>query len=146
MSLRHRSKGVWQIFMQHGMILNRLLDPLRFNTNVPLCGGGTAVLQEPLHKGNVIATVLVDLCGIPFAEAVSADSIETQIVTDNVQLLLYCPFCHWKNDICALDPLTQAVVLNVLLNDKRDSKSPALAGLLLYNIQPESVTISYNVA
>lgn len=99
------------------------------------------MLQEPLHKGNIIPAALVDLCGIPLAETVGTYPLIAQIVTDDVQLLLYHPFCDWENDICALDPVTQAVVLNVLLNHKWDSKSPAFAGLLLNHIQSESVTI-----
>jgi hypothetical protein len=33
------------------MILNGLFDPLWFNADVTLRGGGTAVLQKPLNKG-----------------------------------------------------------------------------------------------
>ena len=33
------------------MVLDSLLYPLRLNANIPLCGGGAAVLQQPLHKG-----------------------------------------------------------------------------------------------
>ena len=74
------------------MILNSLFDSLWFNADVTLCGGGTAVLQEPLDKGDVIAVRLVDLRCVPLAKTVGADSIETQIVTDNRQLLLNCSF------------------------------------------------------
>ena len=42
------------------MVLNGLFDPLWLDADVTLCGGGTAVLQEPLDKGNVIAVRLVD--------------------------------------------------------------------------------------
>ena len=42
------------------MILNRLFDPLWLDADVTLRGGGTAVLQEPLDKGDVIAVRLVD--------------------------------------------------------------------------------------
>ena len=33
------------------MILNRLFDPLWLNSDIPLCGAGTAVLQQPLNQG-----------------------------------------------------------------------------------------------
>jgi len=36
-----------------------LLNPLGFDANIPLRGGGAAVLQEPLDKDNIIAVVLI---------------------------------------------------------------------------------------
>ena len=57
------------------MILNCLLDPLRFNADVPLRGGGGTVLQKPLHQGNIEAVGLVYLRGIPLAETVGADAL-----------------------------------------------------------------------
>ena len=65
------------------MILNRLFDPLWLDADVTLRGGGTAVLQEPLDKGDVIAVGLVDLRCVPFAKTVSADALVTQIVADD---------------------------------------------------------------
>ena len=44
------------------------LNPLRLDADVPLRYGGRAVLQQSLHKGDVIAVVLVDLRRVPFAE------------------------------------------------------------------------------
>ena len=58
------------------MILNGLLDSLGFYADIPLRGGGAAVLQQSLNQDNVIAVGLVDLCGVPFAEAVGADTLE----------------------------------------------------------------------
>jgi hypothetical protein len=43
------------------MPLYRLFNPLRLYTNISLRGGGAAVLQEPLDKGDVIAVVLAVL-------------------------------------------------------------------------------------
>lgn len=74
------------------MVLNRLFDSLWLDANITLCGGGTAVLQEPLDKGDVITVGLVDFCCVPFAKTVGADSLETQIVIDNRQLFLNCSF------------------------------------------------------
>ena len=65
------------------VILNRLFDSLWLEADVTLWGGGTAVLQKPLHKGDVIAIRLVDLRCVPLAKTVGTDSLETQIVTDN---------------------------------------------------------------
>ena len=79
------------------MILNSLFDSLWFNADVTLCGGGTAVLQESLDKGDVVAVGLVDLGCVPFAKTVGADALVTQIVADDSQLFLNCSFCNWEN-------------------------------------------------
>ena len=42
------------------MSFNRRLDALRLHADVPLCGGCAAVLQEPLHQGDVVPAALVD--------------------------------------------------------------------------------------
>ena len=65
------------------MILNCLLNSLRLNADVPLSHSGRTVLQEPLHKGNVIAIVFVNLSRVPFTEAVSAYSVIAEIVADD---------------------------------------------------------------
>ena len=57
------------------MLLNSSLDSLRLDADVFLRGRRTAVLQEPLDKGNVAAVVLVDLRGVPLAKAAGADAI-----------------------------------------------------------------------
>ena len=57
------------------MILNCLLNFLRFNADVPLRGGGTAVLKEPLHQCYVKAVGVVNLCCVPLAEAVGTDTL-----------------------------------------------------------------------
>ena len=55
------------------MILNRSLNSLRLNTNIPLCGGGAAMLQEPLnnvHKALAYAVKMEHLASNP------ADKVE----------------------------------------------------------------------
>ena len=73
------------------MSFNRLIDPLRFNADVALRDGCAAVLQKALDKRNVEAVVLVDLRGVPFAEAVSADALIAEVVTDAGKDLLNFP-------------------------------------------------------
>ena len=97
------------------MVLNGLLNTLWLNTDVSLCGGSTAVLQQSLNQDYVIAVGLVDLCGIPFAEAVGADSLIAQVVADRVKLLLDHPFCDGKDDLRAPDPIAQTIILDVLI-------------------------------
>ena len=55
------------------MILNGLFDALWLNADVPLRGGCAAVLQQSLHKGNIVAVIFVNLRSVPLAEAVGAD-------------------------------------------------------------------------
>ena len=127
------------------MSLNSLLDSLWFDANVTLRGGGASVLQESLDESNVIATTFVDLSGVPFPEAVSAYAVVAKVVTDNVELLLYSSFGNREDDGGSWDPVTEAVVLNVLLNDQGNGEGSLFPGLLFHNIQVESITILYDI-
>ena len=83
------------------MILNCLLNPLRFNADVPLRGGSTAVLKEPLHQCYVKAVGVVDFRCVPLAETVDAD-IRISMISRNCSkalsfsilttFTLYCVF------------------------------------------------------
>lgn len=59
------------------MSFNCLLNPLRLDTDVPLCDLCAAVLKEPLNQSNVAAVGLVDFRCVPLTEAVSADALVT---------------------------------------------------------------------
>ena len=111
------------------MTLNGLFYSLRLHANISLCHGGAAVLQKPLHKGNIIAIGLVYLCGIPLAETVGADTLIAQIIADDLQLLLDGSLCQRENAFFAADAISQTVVFNILLNDKRDCENPLPAFL-----------------
>ena len=102
------------------MSFNRLLDPLRFDADVALRDGCAAVLQQTLDKGNVEAVVLVNLRGVPLAEAVSADALIAEVVTDAGKDLLNFPRRDGENQITVSDAISQAVILDVLLNHERD--------------------------
>ena len=128
------------------MILNGLFDPLWLNADVTLRGGGTAVLQKPLNKGDVIAIGLVDLRCVPFAKTVGADALVTQIVADYPQLFLNCSFCNWENGFRFGDAVSQTVIFDVLLNDKGNCKHSAFACLLLHHFQSEAISITNDVA
>ena len=67
------------------MILNCLLNPLRLNADIPLCGSCAVMLKEPLHQCDVKPIGIVYLCGIPFTETVSADTLEAQVIAHDSQ-------------------------------------------------------------
>ena len=90
------------------MILYRLFNFLRLDTDIPLRGSCAAMLKEPLHKCYIVAIGIVDLRCVPFAEAVGADTLIAQIVAYNPKLFLYCPFCDWENQVIAPDAAAQA--------------------------------------
>ena len=85
------------------MVLDSLLYPLRLNADIPLRGGGAAMLQQPLHKGNIVTVILVNLRCVPLAEAVSAYIGIVKIITDDCKLLLDCPFRDRENALRAPD-------------------------------------------
>lgn len=127
------------------MILNRRFDLLRLDADIPLCGACAAVLQQPLHKGYIEAIGVVDLRSVPLAEAVGADPVEAQVITDDMKLLLDCPFRDGENQVSAPDTVAQTVVLNVLLNHQRDGEHTPLPGLLLRDFQTVAVAIPDNI-
>ena len=128
------------------MILYRLFDPLWLDTDIPLRGAGTAMLQKPLHQGNIETIGIIDFRCIPLAKAVGADSLEAQVIADNMQLLLHCPLCDGKHQFCAPDVVAQTVVFDVLVYDHGNSEHSALACLLLHHFQSIPVTIPHNIA
>ncbi len=79
------------------MSLNRLFDPLRLHANIALCDRGAAVQQKQLDKGDIEAAVF-NLCRISFAEAVSDDPLEAQVITDDGKLLPDLPSKFYKKN------------------------------------------------
>ena len=66
------------------MVLDCGFDLLWLNADISLRGGGGTMLQQPLNQRDVVIVFVVDLRRIPFAETVSADALELQIVTDDL--------------------------------------------------------------
>lgn len=61
--------------LQHQMPLNGFFNLLLLDADISLCHGGGRMLEELLNKGNIIAAVLVNFCGIEFAETVGGDAL-----------------------------------------------------------------------
>ena len=89
---------------------------------------------------------IVDFSCVPLAETVGADALKPQIVAYDFQLLLDCPLCDGEDQVCAFDPISQAVVLNVLPNQERDCENPAFACFLLHDLQAVAISIPHDVA
>ena len=128
------------------MVLDSLFYPLRLDADIPLSGGGAAVLQQPLHKGDIVTVILVNLRCVPLAEAVGADIGIVKIITDDCKLLLDCPFRDRKNALRAPDAVAQTVVFDVLLNHQWHGEDPALPGFLLHDLQTVAISIPDNIA
>lgn len=128
------------------MILYRLFNPLQLNADIALGGGGGAVLQQALDKGDIITIILVNLRGIPLAETVGADTLIAQIITDDGKLLLHRPFRNGEDNIGVADAVAQTIVLDILLNDHRHGEDSALSGFLLHHFQTVAVSIPDDIA
>ena len=127
------------------MILNCLLNLLRFDADVSLRGGCGTVLKEPLHQCYVKAVCVVDFRCVPLAEAVGTDTLVPQIVADNVKLFLHGPFGDGKHKVVPADAVSQTVILHVLLNDQRNREDTPLSCLLLHHFQSETVAIPNHI-
>lgn len=128
------------------VVLYCRFNPLWLNADIALCDGGGAVLQEPLHQGNIIAVCLVYLGGVPLAEAVGADTLIAQVVAHDMELLLYGPLGDGENQRVSVYAVPQAIVFYVLLDNQRNREYPALAGFLLGDFQTVSVPVPDNIA
>lgn len=145
MRIKKREVYSSRFLYQLRMSFNRFLDPLGFDANVTLRDGCAAVLQQTLDKRNVEAVVLVDLRGVPFAEAVSADALKAEVVTDAGKDLLHFPRRDGENQITVSDAIAQTVILDVLLNHERDREIASLSRLLLNDGQAEASAVVHNV-
>ena len=76
-----------------------------------------------MNEGNVKTIVSVNLCRIPFAEAVGADSLVAQIVTDNGKLLLHSSGRKRKHQCITRNAVAQAIILNILIDYQGNSEN-----------------------
>ena len=97
------------------MAFNGLLNLFLLNPDVSLCDCCAAVLQELLNQSDVVAAVLIDFRGVIFAETVSADTGDTQLVANELELLLYCPLSQREDYSIRGDPVVQTVASDELV-------------------------------
>ena len=72
------------------MVLDSFFHFPLLDSNVALRNCGATMLQEMLDKGNVIATVPVNLGSIKLSERVRSNVLDTEVVADYMELLLHC--------------------------------------------------------
>ena len=134
------------VLYQFSMSFNCLFNPLRFDADVSLRNGCAAMLQQTLDKGNVIAVVPIDFRGVPFSEAVSADALITEVITDAGKYLLHLSCSNRKNQLIRSNAVSQAVILYILLNHKRNSENALLSCFLLNDGQTIAPTVKDNIS
>ena len=105
------------------MSLNGPLNPLWLYAYIPLRDRRAAVLQEPLHKGNVIAVVSVNLCCVPFPETMRADALIAKVITDKGKLFLYGSCGQGKHQFIAPYSVAQTEIFNILIDYKGNSEN-----------------------
>lgn len=127
------------------MVFNSLLYTLWFQPDITLRDRRTTMLQKSLNERDVVTVILVDFCRVPFSETMSADSIIPKIIADMLYLLLDGSFGDRENQISWLDAISQAIILDILLNNKWNSKDSVFPGFLLYDIQAVPVTVTNDV-
>ena len=130
---------------QRSMVFDRLFNPLRFQTDITLRDRRTTMLQKSLNERDIVTVVLVYLGSVPLSETVRADPVVTEEVANKLNLLLNSPFCYWEDQIGWLDAVTQAIVLDVLLDDQRNSKDPVLSSFLFDDIKVVSVAVPNDI-
>lgn len=127
------------------MSLNGLLHLLLLDPDVPLCHRRAAMLQELLDQRNVIAAVSVDLCRIVLAKAVGADTLDFQIVADELQLLLNRSLCQREDSCIGKNPVIKAIAPDELVQCQRHGKNTGLSRFLLSDRQAVPFAIPDNV-
>lgn len=132
-------------YIQTQVVFNRRFNFPLLDADIPLCYGCAAVLQKVLHQRNIIAVVSVNLSSIVFAKTVRADAVDTQVVADDPQLLLYCPFRDGKKGISGGYTVVQTVTADVLIQSERNSKDTGFPGFLFDDGQAVSVSVPDNI-
>lgn len=127
------------------MSFNSPLDFLLLDTDVSLRDGSGGVLQELLDKGDIVVAVLIDFRGVEFAEAVSADAGDAQIVTDQFQLLLDSTGGNREDAGIWWNVMVKAVAADELIQRKGDGERSGLSDFLLRDRQAVAFSIPDNI-
>lgn len=97
------------------MVFNGIFQFLRLDANIVLGHSSAAVLQQLLKQRYIVAAVLIDLRGIELPKAVGADTHDTKIVADGLQMLLNGPFRYRKKTLRTANAVIQTVAADELV-------------------------------
>ena len=75
-----------------------------------------------------------------------ADALIAQIIADASKDFLHFPCRDGEDQLRVLDPIPQAVILDVLLNHERDCEDALLPRLLLHDGETEPSAIIHDIA
>ena len=88
---------------------------------------------------------IVDVRGVPLAEAVGADVLITEVVTDGLQILLYRPLRNREESLRGFNAVLRCVLAEVIVDALGDGERPFLPGLRFHNVEPVPTTITDEV-
>ena len=129
------------LYIQSQMPFNSPLNFLLLDTDISLCDGGGAVLKELLDESNIVVAVLVDFSSVELAEAMCADSLKAQIVTDHLQLLLDGSGSDGEDKSIRGNVVVEAIAAYKLIQRNRDGERSGLSGFLF----DDGETIAFTV-
>ena len=98
-----------------------------------------------MDKDDVMTIPLVNICSIPFAEAVSADVGIAENVTDCFQIALDLPHMDWKQKSIGGDLFRSGVIAEKVVNIIGYGERPPLPRLFLGDVQTVAVSVSDDV-
>lgn len=125
---------------------DRLLYLPRLDADISLGGCCRSVLQEVLHQGNIEPAIVVDLRCVEFPEAMRTDALMSQVVARSLQHDLDISGGDREDPFRPANSVPIAVVLDKLVQDRRNGEAASLLCFLLDNIQAIPLPIPDDVA
>ena len=90
-------------------------------------------------------TRIIDVCSVPLAKTVGTNVGISQVITDDLEMFLNCPLCYWEQPLIWCDVMQVSIVTEVIVDCLRHGEDPFFACFLLCDIQPQSLTIPYEI-
>lgn len=130
------AEGIDVFLQQVDVLLQRLFHLLAGDSDISLGYGNGAMLEQFLHQDDIIVVIPVDLRSEKLPEGMGPYVLIAQIISDLLQMLLYCPFRDREYDIVPANTVFQAVDLHKLIDHEGYREGPLLLRLLFGNVQP----------
>lgn len=103
------------------------------------------VLKKVLNEDDVMARLVVDVSGVPLAEAVGADVLIAEIVADELEVVLYLPNRDGEQKVSVGQLVALGVVAEEIVHRFGNRECAPLPGLLLHGVQPPTVAVPDDV-